>query len=110
MYLTESAPFKERSPGPPDLDEVWLASGDQMFGNVIEADERGIPAGTPKGPVVHKVGVRTLGLNDAALVVNGPQGAYVLAICSTAPDSVAGWQIVARLANRVWQFEASRPA
>ena len=121
MGATQSTFYVPNTTTSSDLALMWISEAYGVGGGATAQQwlyplitgtsyERGIPAGTPKGPVVHKVGVRTLGLNDAALVVNGPQGAYVLAICSTAPDSVAGWQIVARLANRVWQFEASRPA
>ncbi len=72
--------------------------------------ESGIPAGTPRAPVVHKVGYDGKSINDAALVIRGPKGAYVLTICSLGPGYGAGWQVVSRLATRVWQFEAARPS
>jgi hypothetical protein len=72
--------------------------------------ESGIPAGTPKATVVHKVGFNGRSLNDAALVVNGPHGAYILTICTNGPGGAAGWQVIARMATRVYQFEAARPA
>ena len=31
-----------RTPGPPELDEVWLASGDQVFGAVRQADAHAV--------------------------------------------------------------------
>jgi hypothetical protein len=71
--------------------------------------ESGIPAGTPRTPVVHKVGYNGKSINDAALVVRGPRGAYVLAICTYGPGNAAGWNIVSKMANRVWLFEAARP-
>ncbi|HEX9363062.1 MAG TPA: serine hydrolase [Candidatus Dormibacteraeota bacterium] len=71
--------------------------------------ESGIPAGTPKGPVMHKVGYNGKSINDAALVKSGPHGAYVLAICTYGPGNAAGWMVVSNLAKRVWQFEAARP-
>jgi hypothetical protein len=71
--------------------------------------ESGIPAGTPRGPVVHKVGYNGKSINDAAFVENGPYGAYALAICTYGPGSAAGWMVVSNLAKRVWQFEAARP-
>jgi hypothetical protein len=71
--------------------------------------ESGIPAGTPKGPVMHKVGYNGKSINDAALVKSGPHGAYVLAICTYGPGNAAGWKVVSNLAKRVWQFEAARP-
>ena len=67
--------------------------------------EAGIPAGTPSAPVVHKIGTLGKNLHDAALVVNGPRGGYVLVICS---DGAGGWKVLAQLAQRVWQFEAAR--
>jgi hypothetical protein len=71
--------------------------------------EAGIPAGTKGKPVVHKVGYNGQSINDAALVVNGPHGAYVLVVCSKGPGGSAGWNTIASLASRVWQFEATRP-
>jgi hypothetical protein len=71
--------------------------------------ESGIPAGTPRAPVVHKVGYNGKSINDAALVVRGPKGAYILTICTLGPGNAAGWQIVSKMANRVWLFEAARP-
>jgi hypothetical protein len=59
--------------------------------------------------VVHKVGYNGKSINDAALVVNGPQGAYVLTICTYGPGNAAGWKVVSNMAKRVWQFEAARP-
>jgi hypothetical protein len=72
--------------------------------------ETGIPAGTPRAPVVHQVSYNGKYISDAALVVNGPKGAYVLTICTYGPGNTAGWQVVARMANRVWLFETARPA
>jgi hypothetical protein len=71
--------------------------------------ESGIPAGTPRAPVVHKVGYNGKSINDAALVVRGPKGAYILTICTYGPGNAAGWTVVSQLANRVWLFEAARP-
>ena len=71
--------------------------------------ESGIPAGTPRAPVVHKVGYNGKSINDAALVVRGPKGAYVLTMCTYGPGSAAGWNVVSKMANRVWLFEAARP-
>jgi hypothetical protein len=72
--------------------------------------ESGIPAGTPRGPVVHKVGFNGKSINDAALVVRGPKGAYILTICTYGPGNAAGWNVVSKMATRVWQFEAARPS
>jgi beta-lactamase class A len=69
--------------------------------------ESGIPAGTPSAPVIHKIGLLNTNLHDAALVANGPHGAYVLVICSDG-GAAGGWPLLARLAQRVWQFESAR--
>jgi beta-lactamase class A len=71
------------------------------------AYEAGIPAGTPSAPVIHKIGSLNTNLHDAALVANGPRGAYVLVICSDG-GAAGGWPLLARLAQRVWQFESAR--
>ena len=71
--------------------------------------ESGIPAGTPKSPVVHKVGYNGKSINDAALVVSGPKGAYILTICTYGPGNAAGWNVLSKMAQRVWLFEAGRP-
>ena len=71
--------------------------------------EAGIPNGTKTGPVVHKVGFNGKSINDAALVIHGPHGAYVLVVCSTGPGGAVGWETIARIASRVWQFETVRP-
>ena len=42
FHLAEKAPFLKRTPGPPELDEIWLASGDQVFGELLQADDRTI--------------------------------------------------------------------
>jgi beta-lactamase class A len=66
--------------------------------------EDGIPAGTPAGPVVvHKIGILDGELNDAGLVLSGPRGTYVLAICTDG----GSWSLLAGVAHAVAQFEAS---
>lgn len=73
------------------------------------AYEQGIPAGVPtKTTVVHKIGILGGVVNDAALVLGGPGGAYVLAICTDGPGSDAGWTLLADVSRAVWQFEATR--
>ena len=68
------------------------------------AYEDGIPAGVPTGTtVVHKIGILDGELNDAALVPNGPHGAYVLTVCTEGAD----WSTIADVARAVSQFEAS---
>jgi beta-lactamase class A len=68
------------------------------------AYEDGIPAGVPTGTtVVHKIGILDGEVNDAALVVNGPRGSYVLTVCTDG----AGWSVIADVARAVSRFEAS---
>jgi beta-lactamase class A len=68
------------------------------------AYEDGIPAGVPAGTtVVHKIGILDGELNDAALVLTGPRGAYVLTVCTEGAD----WTLIANVSRAVAQFEAS---
>jgi len=72
------------------------------------AYESGIPAGV-SGParVVHKVGILDGEVNDAALVLNGPRGAYVLVVMTAGPGGDAGWSLVSQVSQAVWRFELS---
>jgi len=73
------------------------------------AYEQGIPAGVPsKTTVVHKIGILGGVVNDAALILGGPAGAYVLAICTEVTSGDASWKLQADLSRAVWQFEATR--
>jgi beta-lactamase family protein len=103
-----------------DLARLWLAEARGLAGGAAAQKwlyplitntywESGIPAGTPRGPVVHKVGYNGKSINDAALVVRGPKGSYILTICTYGPGNAAGWDIVSKMANRVWVFEGARP-
>jgi beta-lactamase class A len=66
--------------------------------------EEGIPAGVPPSTtVVHKIGDLDSEVNDAALVLNGPRGSYVLVVCTDG----GSWQLIAQVAQAVSQFEAS---
>jgi beta-lactamase class A len=68
------------------------------------AYEDGIPAGVPSGTtVVHKIGILDSAVNDAALVLNGPRGAYVLTVCTDGGT----WSTIADVSRAVSQFEAS---
>jgi beta-lactamase class A len=71
------------------------------------AYEAGIPAGVPSGvPVVHKIGEIDAVVNDAALV-QAPQGAYVLVICTDGLGGDAGFSLISAISQRVWAFESS---
>jgi beta-lactamase class A len=73
--------------------------------------EQGIPAGVPDGvTVVHKTGSIDLIENDAALVVNGPSGPYILVVLSDGAGGDLGLELIRQVSARVWSFEASRPA
>ena len=57
--------------------------------------------------VVHKIGILDGEVNDAALVLNGPRGAYILTIMTDGPGGDAGWQLVSEIAQAIWRFELS---
>jgi len=111
---TESSFYDANVTSSNDLARLWR---DEASGNAGGAraqaylyplltntvDEEGIPAGTPGGAVVHKIGVVNGELNDAALVENGPRGAYVLTVCTDG----GSWQLVASVAMAVARFETA---
>jgi len=67
------------------------------------AYEEGIPAGvTPSTTVVHKIGDLDSEVNDTALVLNGPRGSYVLAVCTDG----GSWELIAQVSRLVSQFES----
>ena len=71
--------------------------------------EAGIPAGAPAGAtVVHKVGFIDGVVNDAALVLNGPGGPYVLVVMTDGPGGDAGYSLIAQVSARVSAYEADR--
>jgi beta-lactamase class A len=71
--------------------------------------EDGIPAGVADGAtVVHKTGDIGDEVNDAALVESGPQGPYVLVVCTQGLGGDAGWTLIADISRAVWQYESTR--
>jgi beta-lactamase class A len=70
--------------------------------------ESGVPAGVGGVTVVHKTGTIDLVDNDAALVMAGPDGAYVLVVMTDGLGGAPGWQLIAGISAAVWQFETSR--
>jgi beta-lactamase class A len=71
--------------------------------------ESGIPAGVPAGTVVaHKVGEVDSVVGDAALVANGPKGAYVLVVLTDGVGGDAAWSLIAGISNQAWHLEAAR--
>jgi beta-lactamase family protein len=120
MGATGSKFFLPNTTTTNDLANLWAAEARGDAGGAVAQKwlyplltktywESGIPAGTPKAPVIHKVGYNGKSINDAALVVRGPMGAYILTICTYGPGNATGWNVVSKMANRVWLFEAARP-
>jgi beta-lactamase class A len=73
------------------------------------AYEQGIPAGLgPRASAVHKIGILDAEVNDAALVLGGPKGSYVVAVCTNGPGGDPGWKLIADISRAVWAFEGSR--
>ena len=71
--------------------------------------EAGIPAGLPRGlRAFHKTGELDLEVNDAALVMGGPGGAYILVILTDRAGDSAGWTLIAQISAAVAGFEAAR--
>jgi len=103
-----------------DLASLWVAEATGQVGGAPAqqwlypllthtAYETGVPAGVPAGTtVVHKVGFIDETANDAALV-SGPRGAYVLVVCTEGLGEEAGFGLIARVSQAVWQYEAARP-
>ncbi|HEV3124950.1 MAG TPA: serine hydrolase [Candidatus Dormibacteraeota bacterium] len=113
--------FEPNTTTPDDLAHLWVAEqsgelgGTQTQGwlypllthTVLEA---GIPAGVPSNvTVVHKTGSLDTGVqNDAAVVLGGPAGAYVLVVMTDSGSWSGGLQIIADISSRVWAYESSR--
>jgi beta-lactamase class A len=97
------------------LDEVLGRLGGEAAQNWLypvlthTANEEGIPAGIPSAATVtHKVGTMYGTENDSAYVVSG-RTSYVVSIAVDGIDESAGWSLIARISERIWQYEASRP-
>jgi beta-lactamase class A len=117
---TSSAFFEGNTTTAGDLAALWVAeaSGD-LGGAAAQAwlyplltrttTESGIPAGVPAGAtVVHKTGTIDAVDNDAALVMSGPDGAYVLTVMTDGLGGALGWGLIASAAAAVWQAELAR--
>jgi beta-lactamase class A len=103
-----------------DLARLWVdAASGRAGGNAAQlllyplltrtAYEDGIPAGMPaEATVVHKVGFVDAEVNDAALVLNGPDGAYVLAVCTDGLGGDEAWRLLAAVGRAVWEYESTR--
>ncbi len=103
-----------------DLAALWTAEATGALGGAAAqawlypmltgtATEAGIPSGVGGGSeVVHKTGAIDQVENDAALVVSGPNGPYVLTVMTDGIGGDAGWQLIAAISAQVWSFEAAR--
>ncbi|MBJ7599718.1 hypothetical protein [Candidatus Nephthysia bennettiae] len=47
-------------------------------------------------------------VNDAALVESGPEGSYVLVVCTQGLGDDPAWTLVADISRAVWRYEATR--
>jgi beta-lactamase class A len=83
--------------------QAWLYP--LLIGTTTEA---GVPAGASGSTVIHKTGAIDAVENDAALVTEGPDGAYVLVVMTDGLGGAAGWGLIAEMSAAVWQIEASR--
>ena len=52
LSVAEKVAPLSRSAGPGKMDEVWLASGDQLFGKLVRADAQGLELQSPLGKQV----------------------------------------------------------
>jgi beta-lactamase class A len=117
---TSSAFFEGNTTTAGDLAVLWVAeaSGD-LGGAAAQAwlyplltgttTESGIPAGVPAGAtVVHKTGTIDAVDNDAALVMSGPDGPYVLTVMTDGLGGALGWGLIASASAAVWQAELAR--
>lgn len=111
-----SAFFKPNTTTASDLANLWKSEYSGKLGGVAAHNylypilthtyyEAGIPAGVPKSvQVVHKIGIVGSYLNDSALVLGGPKGDYILAICTKG----GSWPVLAQVSKLVWNFEVAR--
>jgi beta-lactamase class A len=117
---TQSLFFTDNTTTANDLAALWSAEAQGRLGGAAAqawlyplltgtSTEAGVPAGVAgRSVVVHKSGTIDLVDNDAALVVSGPKGAYVLAVMTDNLGGDAGWQLIASISAAVWDFEAAR--
>ncbi len=117
---TNSVFFTDNTTSPSDLAVLWAAEAKGSLGGMAAqawlypmltgtATEAGIPSGVGgRSVVVHKTGALDQVENDAALVVSGPNSAYVLTVMTDGIGGEAGWQLIAAISAQVWSFEAAR--
>jgi len=117
---TESVFFTSNTTSAANLALLWAAEAKGSLGGAAAqawlypmltgtSTEAGIPSGvSARSMVVHKTGTIDQVENDAALVISGPNGAYVLTVMTDGVGGAAGWQLIADLSSKVWTFEAAR--
>ncbi|HSS62718.1 MAG TPA: serine hydrolase [Candidatus Limnocylindrales bacterium] len=117
---SSSAFFVANTTSAADLAALWVAEAKGSLGGAAAqawlypvltgtATEAGVPAGVGgRSAVVHKTGAIDQVVNDAALVVAGPKGAYVLTVMTDGIGGDAAWQLIAAISSDVWSFEAAR--
>ena len=104
-----------------DLASLWLAEAQGNLGGAAAQawlypflmntrTENGVPAGVAGVAVVHKTGTIDQVENDAALVTDGPDGAYIVVVMTDGLGGSDGWQLIAGISASVGQFEAARAA
>ena len=116
----QSVLFTDNTTTSNDLATLWNAeAGGKLGGAAAQAwlypmltntrTESGIPAGVgSRSTVVHKTGTLDDVENDAALITNGPNGAYILTVMNSGLGGDSGWQLISAVSSSVWMFEASR--
>src|ERR1700687_2448119 len=120
LGATSSAVFLNKTTTSAALAALWVAEAQGTLGGPAAQawlspfltntrTESGVPAGAGGG-VVHKTGTIDQVDKDAALVTNGPDGAYILVVMTDGLGGAEGWQLIAGISASVSQFEASRTA
>jgi beta-lactamase class A len=121
LGATSSAFFEGNTTTSADLAALWLAEAQgNLGGEAAQAwlypflmntrTEGGVPAGVAGVAVVHKTGSIDQVENDAALVTDGPDGAYVVVVMTDGLGGSDGWQLIAGISATVSQYETSRSA
>lgn len=117
--VTQSTFFSDNTTTSNDLSALWVAEAAGRLGGTAAQSwlyplltntrtESGVPAGVAaSAAVVHKTGTVDDVVDDAALVRNGPHGAYVLTVMTSGLGD-SGWPLIASISSTVWSFEASR--
>jgi len=84
--------------------QAWLYP---LLTHTDPSHEQGIPAGVPSSAVVvHKIGNYASGNNDAALILNGPSGPYILVVMTDGLSEANANALMRRLAAATWAYES----